>query len=112
MTQPVLNMQAALVRVANNVGYLLPPWNSFFQQLVQPAPAVQAITVSASPFSYTANANGSLIISGGTISDIDLVRGLDTIPLSIVTPLIVPIRIGDTVIVTYSVLPTVQFLGA
>jgi hypothetical protein len=111
MTRPVPNLQAQLV---NKLGFLIPPWNSFFQQLVQQAPEVAAITVGASPFSYTANANGNLIISGGTVSVIDLIRGTVTILIATSTaiPRIVPISIGDTVKVTYSVLPTLQFLGA
>lgn len=110
MTLPVYNLSAPFVSVIT--GKLLPPWNSFLQQLVQPAPAVAVVVAGASPFSYTANAKGILIISGGTISAISLIRGTDTIPLSTVTPLIVPISINDTVEVTYSVLPTMQFLGA
>ena len=111
MTNPVPNLTAPLV---DRLGRLLPPWNSFFQQLVQKAPAVANVVVGISPFSYTANANGNLIVSGGTVSLITLTRGTITITIATSTanPVIVPISIGDTVAVTYTVLPTMQFLGA
>lgn len=110
-TLPVPNLLSPLVNAA---GKLIPPWNSWFQQFSQAAPAVAAITVGGSPFSYTANSNGNLIVSGGTVSLITLTRGTDTIIIatSTATPRIVPISIGDTITVTYSVLPTLQFLGA
>lgn len=118
MTQPVLNQQVALVTVRDNKGitigsgFIVSPWNIFFQQLTQQAPEVAAITLTGSPFNYKANQNGTLIISGGTVSAIALVRGIVIIPLSTVRPLSVPISIGDTVRVTYTVAPTLQFLGA
>lgn len=110
-TLPVPNLTAPLV---NKLGKLIPPWNSWFQQFSQPAPAVVNVTVGASTFSYTANSNGSLIVSGGNVSDISLIRGTTTIQVATSTanPVIIPISIGDTVEITYSVLPTVQFLGA
>lgn len=110
-TLPVPNLTSALV---NKLGKVIPPWNSWFQQFSQPAPAVAPIAVGASPFSYTANSNGTLIISGGTVSLISLTRGPTTILIATSTAIarIVPISIGDTVNVTYTVLPTLQFLGA
>ena len=117
-TTPLLNMLAPLVKVTDKdgkeigKGRLLDPWNGFFQQLVQAAPAVANITPTGSPFDYTANVKGSLIISGGTVSAISLIRGTVTIPLSTTRPLIIPISIGDTIRTTYSVAPTFQFLGA
>ena len=101
MTLPVPNMQAALVYVRGGFGFLAPPWNSFFQQFVQPAPAVASVT--ASPF--TANANGTVIITGA--ATITLTRGLVAIALS---SEIIPVSIGDTVSWTGGA--TVQFLGA
>ncbi len=112
MTSPVPNLQAALVAIRENKGFLIPPWNSFFQQLTQRAPKVVNVNVTGSPFSYTANANGNLIISGGIVSAITLIRGLVSIPLSTVRPLIIPISIGDTVKITFTGTPTLQFLGA
>ena len=109
MTLPVYNLNSAIGRVKDGLVYLTSPWNMFFQQLVQPAPAVQIVVPTGSPFSFTANALGNLLITGGTISNISLVRGQDTINLTGQT--IVPISINDTVIITYSVAPALQFLG-
>lgn len=99
MTQPVPNLGAKLV---DAMGYLIPPWNSFFQQLVQRAPAVAV--VPASPF--TANANGTVILTGATT--ISLTRG--TVAISLTGQRIIPISVGDTVAWTGPA--TVQFLGA
>lgn len=101
MTLPVPNLKA---QVVDKQGYLLPPWNSFFQQLVQRAPAVQ--NVSGSPF--TANQNGTVILKGA--ATVHLTRGNVSIDLSGVDPTIIPISISDTV--TWTGSPTVQFLGA
>lgn len=111
MTNPVYNLSARLV---DKDGFVLSPWNSFFQQFTQKAPAVQVVApVTASPFFYTPNARGNLYISGGTVSDISLIRGDVTIVIAASTAItrIVPIGIGDTVRVTYTVKPTIQFLG-
>lgn len=111
MTLPVYNLSSAFGRVdRDGKVYVVPPWNMFLQQLVQPAPAVAAIIVGASPFSFTANSKGTLIISNGTISNISLIRGSDVINLT--GQRIIPISINDIVSVTYSVAPTLQFLGA
>lgn len=114
MTQPVLNLNSPLVEVRKSiggklVGYLIPPWNSFFQQFVQPAPAVATITLASSPFTFTPNVNGNLIVSGGVVSNISLMRGNDTIDLT--GEKIIPTAINDTVSITYSSPPTVKFLG-
>lgn len=102
MTQPVPNLRSRLV---DKFGYLIPPWNSFFQQLVQPAPAVASVGVSSTPF--TANANGTLIIKGATT--ITLTRG--TVSISLTGQIIIPIAVSDTV--SWTGTPTsVQFLGA
>jgi hypothetical protein len=102
MTQPVPNLKSKLV---DKFGFLIPPWNSFFQQLVQPAPAVVSVGVSSTPF--TANANGTLIIKGATT--ITLTRG--TVSISLTGQIIIPIAVSDTV--SWTGTPTsVQFLGA
>ena len=100
MTLPVPNMQAPLV---DKNGRLIPPWNSFFQQFVQPAPAVASVTTSP----FTANANGTVIFTGGA-PVITLTRGTDNIVLT--GQRIIPISVGDTI--TWVGATTVQFLGA
>jgi hypothetical protein len=108
MTQLVANLQSPLVTVKDSkgnvigTGTIIPPWNSFFQQFTQAAPAVS--TVSQNPF--TANTKGALIISGA--ATITLTRGSVSIDLS--GQKIIPISIGDTVSWTGNA--TAQFLGA
>lgn len=96
----VPNMLSPLV---DKAGKLVKPWNTFFQQFVQPAPAV--VTVLNSPF--TANEDGTVIFTGGA-PVITLTRGSDNITLT--GQRIIPISIGDTV--SWIGATTVQFLGA
>lgn len=109
MTLPVPNLQAPIANVKDTTGkvigtaVVIPPWNSFFQQLVQAAPAVATVTVG-SP--YQANANGTVIIKNAT--KITLTRGSTSIDLT--GQEIIPISIGDSVSWTGNA--TVQFLGA
>lgn len=103
MTLPVLNQQSPLVKIKDGFGYLISPWNSFFQQLTQAAPEVAAVSVSP----FTANANGTVIFTGGA-PVITLTRGTNNIILT--GQRIIPISIGDTV--SWVGATTVQFLGA
>lgn len=100
MTRPLPNMNSALV---DKLGKIIPPWNSWFQQFTQNAPA--AVDVSTTnPF--TANAMGTLIIQGA--ATITLTRG--TIVINLTGQVIIPISIGDTI--SWTGVPTlVQFLG-
>ena len=99
MTNPVFNLNSPLV---NKLGKIIPPWNSFFQQFTQTAPAVVDVTVSP----YTPNAKGNVILTGATT--VSLTRGTDVINLT--GQRIVPVGIGDTV--EWTGPATVQFLGA
>ena len=96
------NMFAALVDI--KTGRIIPPWNTFFQQLVQAAPAVQDVS-TGSPF--TANVAGIVIFTGGA-PVITLTRGTTNIVLT--GQRIIPIAVGDTV--SWVGATTVQFLGA
>lgn len=116
LTIPLPNINAPLARVEISVNgrkisgeaFLVPPWNNYLQQFAQNAPAVMGIELTGSPFSITPNALGTLIITGGTISNITLTRG--NVYINLTGEKIIPIRLTDTVTITYSVLPTVQFL--
>lgn len=109
MTQPVPSTNA---QVLNTKGGFTTVWLRFFQQFVTAPPAVADVSVGASPFSITANDNGTMVVSGGTVSLIQLIRGSTTITIATSTaiPRLVPISIGDTLKVTYTVLPTIQFV--
>lgn len=100
MTLPVYNLQAPIVDP--KTGKLVSPWNMFFQQLVQAAPAVVTVTT---PSPFTANANGTVILTGA--ATVDLIRGTDIINLN--GQRIIPVSVGDSVAWTGPA--TVQFLG-
>lgn len=98
MTNPVFNLNSPLVDKDRKV---IPPWNSFFQQFTQKAPAV----VDVSTFSpYTPNSRGTVILTGA--ATVTLTRGSVSINLN--GERIVPVSIGDTVSWTGGA--TVQFL--
>lgn len=99
MTLPVPNLQMPLV---DKLGKLLTPWNSFFQQFVQPAPAVADFSTT-NPL--TVNSAGNVILTGAVT--ITLTRGSDTISLT--GERIIPVSIGD--VVAWTGPATVQFLG-
>lgn len=73
--------------------------------------AIAAITVGASPFSYTAPAAGTVTIESGTVSAVTLKRGTPAaISVGSATGLLVPVSAGDVVATTYSVAPTMNFV--
>lgn len=73
--------------------------------------AIAAITVGASPFSYTAPAAGTVTIEGGTVSAVTLKRGTPAaISVGSATGLLVPVSAGDVIATTYSAAPTMNFV--
>lgn len=84
-----------------------PPWFRYLQDLgAQVGQAAQAITIGASPFTYTATSPGFVIIVGGTISSITFSRdGINFFALG-VTPGPFPVMKNDKLVVTYTVAPT------
>jgi len=86
------------------------PWYRFWVGLLQEQPqgAEIPITVGPSPFTYTAPLGGNALISGGTISAIQLVRTM----ANNLGPgeNVVPLSNGDQLIITYSVKPTIVFM--
>lgn len=80
--------------------------------LPDPVPRAQpasAVTVTASPFTFTASFKGTLAVSAGTVSAIALIRQGMTVPTG-VTAGPVPVSRLDQVQITYTVAPTVNFL--
>lgn len=89
-TNPVYNLNAPLVDP--KTGKVVPPWNSFFQQFTQDAPAVSSVIKNP----FTPNAIGKFIIIGAT----KLILSRGSVSVDITGMLIVPMSIGDTVIWT------------
>ena len=72
-------------------------------------PPITGVPVGASPFAYVAGERGSVCITGGTVSSVTLTRhGVTVNPGSLAG--YVPVSQGDTVTVTYSVAPTIDFI--
>lgn len=74
---------------------------------VQP---IANIVPGASPYTYTAQAAGSVVVTGGTVSNLQLKRGATTIAIAAASPGVVPVSTGDQVITTYSAAPTMSFV--
>lgn len=75
---------------------------------VPQAPPAQSVTVGASPFGYTAAFDGTVLVTGGTVSAISLIRQGTSVATGITTGPI-PLSRLDTLQVTYSGLPTMTF---
>jgi hypothetical protein len=73
------------------------------------AQPVQVVTVGASPFSYTAAFDGTVIVTGGTVSAISVIRQGTSVATGITTGLF-PLSRLDILPVTYSGLPVMTFL--
>ena len=94
-TRPVPNTQSAIAATSDGKikVFLITPWTQFFQQFVQKAPAAVPITLpkplptSDTPFSYTANQRGKIMI--------DWYRGSTTPPVPADPPPIVTFSRGD-----------------
>lgn len=95
--------------IALKDGTVTTPWQRFFNALVRAAAPAAAVTVGASPFSFTAGSFGYLAVSGGTVSGITITRGTTVIPTGQTSGMI-PVANMDVVTITYSGLPTVNFI--
>lgn len=73
-----------------------------------PPSAETVVTVTASPFVYQAPKKGFLIITGGTVSDIQFTR-VGTYSTG-QTQGTFPVSLGDKLTVTYSGAPTITFV--
>lgn len=85
----------------------LPPDMS--DAIEQPLQVYETVTVGASPFTFEANLPGNLLIVGGTLSQIDLVRKGTTVTTGLLDGL-VPLMPFDQCVITYAVAPTAYFL--
>lgn len=86
-------------------------WWRFFNRLFDRPPRESAITVGASPFLTSFTQDGFVIVEGGTVSLIELLRGssvLTTYNLGATAGQFV-VKNGDAIQITYTVAPTVTF---
>ena len=85
-------------------------WYRFFQNVYKGAPpsSESILTPGASPWAYQAMSKGFLIIRGGTVSAVQFTRTQTT--LTGQTQGVFPLSQGDTLTITYSVLPTITWV--
>jgi hypothetical protein len=90
-------------------GQISTSWFRFFSSLFtgQPSGAEKTITVGISPFTYLAPVAGTMLISGGTVSAIQLTRSVTT--LTGLTAGLFPLANGDQLTVTFTGLPTMTW---
>lgn len=83
-------------------------WSNLFKGL---SPANESpVTVGASPFVYSADVRGSVIVNGGTVSAIAFSRDGTTFYTTGQTAGMFTLNAGDQLRVTYTVLPTLTFV--
>lgn len=88
-------------------------WFSFWSGLFagQPTGPTAQITVGSSPFTYVAPVAGSVIVQGGTTTQIKFSRDGNNFFVTGVTAGMLPVSQGDQLVVTYSVgPPTMTFI--
>lgn len=105
MTLPVPNLRIPLLKAD---GTLAEVWQPFFQQFTQAPSGIKSLIVTASPFSYVAREPGLIAASGIGITGMALIRG--SIAINVTGVVLVPIAIKDTFSITFTSLPTIQFI--
>ena len=71
----------------------------------------QTVTPTGSPFSWVSADSGNLIVTGGTVSLLEVGRTGTFVTAGILAGF-VPVARGDTVRITYVVAPTISFWKA
>jgi hypothetical protein len=106
MTPPIVpNSNVPLV---DSTGRITQTWQRFLGALIAAPGGIAAVTVSASPASFTAAARGTVGITGGTLTSVTLTRAGIAIVLG--TTRAIPVANGDKVTVVYTVAPTINFV--
>lgn len=71
--------------------------------------AAESVTPGASPYTFTANRDGQLIVRDGTVSLIEYLRNGAATTIGLTAGLF-PLLLGDGIKVTYTVAPTITFI--
>jgi hypothetical protein len=87
-------------------------WYRFFTGILQgqATGTPQAQTVGISPFSFVAPSGGTAILTGGTVSNVSFSRDGDTSYVTGQTSGMFTMSQGDSLIITFSQLPTLTFI--
>lgn len=70
----------------------------------------EAITLGASPYTFTPAAAGQALLSGGTVSSVTWTRDGSTFYATGMTAGFFPLEVTDSLVITYSSLPMLTFL--
>lgn len=86
-------------------------WFRFWQGLWSGTPTgpQSVIVLQASPFTYTTPNGGSVLVSGGTVTQIKLSRDGANFYVTGQTSGVIPVSQGDQLVVSYSAPPTMVF---
>jgi hypothetical protein len=111
LRQPIWNLQNDLPipDVPDLAQVLLLAQDTLLADPPASAQPVSAITPGASPYTYTAPFNGQVSVTGGTVSQIQLIRQSTTVATGLTAGLIMVSRL-DQVVVTYTGTPTMVFI--
>lgn len=115
MSNPQLpsSRQAVVETAPNKTLQFTVPWYRFLGALLgiaAPSGADAAtVTPGPSPFEYAATNSGSVLVSDGTVSLIELGRNGVFTNVGVIAGAI-PVSEGDAVRVTYTVVPTMTFV--
>jgi hypothetical protein len=87
-------------------------WFSFWAGLFsgQPTGPVSQLTLQPSPWTYVASAAGSLLISGGSVTQVKFSRDGANFYVTGATAGLFPLAQGDTLQITYTGTPQVLFV--
>lgn len=85
-------------------------WQRALTRLAQLTAARKFLAVSpgASPFTFTATTIGHLLIDGGNVGAVALVRGAQSVACPVSG--FMPMAAKDSVMITYTVAPTLTFI--
>lgn len=71
--------------------------------------AEEAVTLTGSPFTYTAATDGYVLVKDGTVTQIDYIRSASSAETGTLNGMF-PILKGDSLKITYAAAPTVTFV--
>lgn len=100
------NTLAAFIDKANC--RIVKPWIQYLQQFTQAPGKFNPVSVGISPFSYKSAEPGFVYIKNGTITTVTLTRG--SLTLDVTGLVLIPVGVSDTVVITYTGVPTVYFI--
>ncbi len=97
--------------IADKSGTTNKAWYQFFQSVWNgiPPTSESTVTVTSSPFTYTAPRGGFVIVQGGTVSLVQWRRGTVNHTTG-ATQGPFPVSSGDALVITYSGTPNVTFV--